>query len=542
MLWTLLALLLWIVLGGFISYYGDLQGRRWGKRRVSWLGMRPKHTAILITSLTGGVIALLSVLTLFLIVPPVRDVLLNGEKAIADNKSRNEKYKQEQQMTALQLHDDVKRLSVYEGQLRETRAQLDPLIKQTAELRGQNAVLMARKAELQTRATMLEQQVAHQESEVRLAQAKIVGLNRLAAGLKLQNQNAATINGDLGKENIAMYRERAALQQTNTDLQADIAKLQTTKAELAAQTRTLQANYDGVDSAYHKLLDANAEASRALDSEIVALKRERDSVAQQRDQLVNEIAGNSHEFAQTYLALRGTKLALRAGGELARLTIGAHERPERVRADLNALLEKAASRASQHGATRGENGREVTLVTQSLLTSNGTQNSNEEAGLTTLTTTLAARDRSTVVIAYVVYNSLAGEPALIDLEPFPNGPVYTAGDMVATRRFDVRRLSDDVFADIMQFLQQEVRDAAMRKGILPRIDPRTGTPEVGVVSYSDLFRVTEQVRRMGGTVKISAIARHDLTAADALDVVLRAERVAKPVPEESPSESLRPGN
>ncbi|MCW3097115.1 MAG: hypothetical protein JWL77_2733, partial [Chthonomonadaceae bacterium] len=64
MLWTLLALLLWIVLGGFISYYGDLQGRRWGKRRVSWLGMRPKHTAILITSLTGGVIALLSVLTL----------------------------------------------------------------------------------------------------------------------------------------------------------------------------------------------------------------------------------------------------------------------------------------------------------------------------------------------------------------------------------------------------------------------------------------------------------------------------------------------
>ena len=59
-MWTLLAMLALVITGGFISYFGDLQGRRWGKKRVSWFGMRPKHTAILITSLTGGIIALLS--------------------------------------------------------------------------------------------------------------------------------------------------------------------------------------------------------------------------------------------------------------------------------------------------------------------------------------------------------------------------------------------------------------------------------------------------------------------------------------------------
>src|SRR5579871_1884641 len=85
MIWTLLALGLWIILGGFISYYGDLQGRRWGKRRVSWFGLRPKHTAILITSLTGGLIALLSIGTLILIVPTVREVVLHGEAAIHEN-------------------------------------------------------------------------------------------------------------------------------------------------------------------------------------------------------------------------------------------------------------------------------------------------------------------------------------------------------------------------------------------------------------------------------------------------------------------------
>src|SRR5205807_5007114 len=84
MLWTVLALLLLVVTGGFISYFGDLQGRRWGKRRVSWFGLRPKHTAILITSLTGGVIAFLSVAALMIVVPNVRDVVLRGEQAIRD--------------------------------------------------------------------------------------------------------------------------------------------------------------------------------------------------------------------------------------------------------------------------------------------------------------------------------------------------------------------------------------------------------------------------------------------------------------------------
>ncbi|MCW3095080.1 MAG: hypothetical protein JWL77_698, partial [Chthonomonadaceae bacterium] len=519
-----------------------LQGRRWGKRRVSWLGMRPKHTAILITSLTGGVIALLSVLTLLLIVPPVRDVLLNGEKAIKENKDRNEKFKQEQILTTKELREDVNRLSVYKSQLEDTRAQLEPLVKQTNELRSQNAVLMARKAELQTRATMLEQQVLHSQNTLRAAQGKIHSLDRLAAQLTLQNQNAATINSDLGKDNIAKTREIEALKQTDTDLQTDIEKLQKTKSDLAEQTRNLQASYDGVDNAYHKLLDANAEASRSLEAEIVALKRERDDVARQRDQLYTEIAGNSHEFAQTYLALRGTKLALRAGGELARTVVSPHERAERVRADLNALLEQAASNASRHGAMRGENGREVAIVTKRVMTASGAQNANEEASLGALTEAMTGRDRPTVVIAYVVYNSLAGEPALIELKPSPVVPVYAAGETVATRRIDVRRATDEIFADILKFLQQEVRDAAIRKGILPQIDPQTGIPQVGVVSYSDLFRVTEQVRRMGGTVRISAIVRHPLTSADALDVELRAERVAKPSTDEVPTEALRPRN
>src|SRR5437773_3125731 len=92
MFWTLLALILWVVLGGFISYYGDLQGRRWGKKRVSWFGLRPKHTAILITSLTGGFIALMSIVSVLLIAPTVREVVLRGEAAIRENRKKDREY------------------------------------------------------------------------------------------------------------------------------------------------------------------------------------------------------------------------------------------------------------------------------------------------------------------------------------------------------------------------------------------------------------------------------------------------------------------
>src|ERR1700722_5419024 len=104
MVWTALALLSMVILGGFISYYGDLQGRRWGKKRVSWFGLRPKHTAILITSLTGGFIALLSVLSLMIIAPAVRDVILRGENAIHENESLIAGEKQQRRLEK-QQHD-----------------------------------------------------------------------------------------------------------------------------------------------------------------------------------------------------------------------------------------------------------------------------------------------------------------------------------------------------------------------------------------------------------------------------------------------------
>ena len=57
---TALVVLFLLAVCGLIAYIGDLLGRRMGKKRLSAFGLRPKHTAILFTIVTGVLIACVS--------------------------------------------------------------------------------------------------------------------------------------------------------------------------------------------------------------------------------------------------------------------------------------------------------------------------------------------------------------------------------------------------------------------------------------------------------------------------------------------------
>jgi len=45
------------IMGGAIAYIGDKLGTRVGKRKLSIFGLRPKHTSIIVTIITGILIA-----------------------------------------------------------------------------------------------------------------------------------------------------------------------------------------------------------------------------------------------------------------------------------------------------------------------------------------------------------------------------------------------------------------------------------------------------------------------------------------------------
>jgi uncharacterized protein (DUF3084 family) len=82
---TGLALGLLVVMCGFIAYSGDLLGRRLGKRRLTLWGLRPRHTAIVVTVFTGMLIAGLSLAAMIGFSAGVRRAVIHGEALLREN-------------------------------------------------------------------------------------------------------------------------------------------------------------------------------------------------------------------------------------------------------------------------------------------------------------------------------------------------------------------------------------------------------------------------------------------------------------------------
>ena len=74
-----------ILAGGLVAYLGDFLGRKLGKARLTLFGIRPRHTAILITTATGLLIATSTIAILLAASYPLRRILVHGTTLMHDN-------------------------------------------------------------------------------------------------------------------------------------------------------------------------------------------------------------------------------------------------------------------------------------------------------------------------------------------------------------------------------------------------------------------------------------------------------------------------
>ena len=72
------------IMGGLIAYMGDKLGTKVGKRRMSLFGLRPKHTSIIVTIVTGLLVAAATVGVLTITSQSVRTALFGMDQLRAD--------------------------------------------------------------------------------------------------------------------------------------------------------------------------------------------------------------------------------------------------------------------------------------------------------------------------------------------------------------------------------------------------------------------------------------------------------------------------
>lgn len=163
---NVVGLLIFVVMCGFIAYAGDLLGRRMGKHRLSIMGLRPRYTAIVMTTITGMLIAMFTIGVMAFTSQSVRLLFLHGIQIVSERKQI------ESQLQGVhRSYDDATRQLKAQQQLAED-AKRDARIanRERLVLRSEISIISHNLSTL--RATLRKNKLALTQAEKRLASAK----------------------------------------------------------------------------------------------------------------------------------------------------------------------------------------------------------------------------------------------------------------------------------------------------------------------------------------------------------------------------------
>ena len=204
-----------IVTGGAIAFIGDKLGTKVGKKRLSIFGLRPRHTSMIVTVVTGGLITALSIGFMALISQNVR--------------------------TALFGMDELRQ--TMNSTLEELDSATENLFKAQEEFERANANLKESKLEIASLKT--EQEELRAESD-RLKEGN-ERLEATNAELAAQNENLsdtnATLEADnkkLGEFNVTLTADNDRLTSDNDRLTSDNDKLSSDNQKLASDNSELE--------------------------------------------------------------------------------------------------------------------------------------------------------------------------------------------------------------------------------------------------------------------------------------------------------------
>ncbi len=138
-----------IILAGAIAYLGDILGRRIGKRKLSLFKLRPRYTAILVSVITGVLIAAVTLLILSIASQDVRTALF-GMKELKAQITQLEGREKELQDSKTSLEEQVKTLTGSVEELKSQRQSLQEEIQalQAEQTRLRESILAIRQGEI----------------------------------------------------------------------------------------------------------------------------------------------------------------------------------------------------------------------------------------------------------------------------------------------------------------------------------------------------------------------------------------------------------
>ena len=201
-------ILVMIVTGGAIAFIGDKLGTKIGKKRLSILGLRPRHTSMVVTVVTGCLITGLSIGFMALISENVRTALFGMEEL-----------RQTMDLTLKELDEATENLSLAQSEFE----------KANANLRESKAEIVALKDE--------QEELRAESDRLKEGNERLEATN---SELSAQNENLSSTNATLEADNKKLGEFNVTLTADNEKLSSDNEKLSSDNSELEERNKRLR--------------------------------------------------------------------------------------------------------------------------------------------------------------------------------------------------------------------------------------------------------------------------------------------------------------
>ena len=168
------------IMGGAIAFIGDKLGSKIGKKRLSIFGLRPYHTSVLMTVITGIMIAAATLGVLAVTSKDVKTALFGMEKLKTELIALNN-----DKLTAQQeLADKNKLIASLDNQIKETTASLEEMQSERDAINAQLVALQERYAQADTDLAAMKAEVETLEASREKLNAEIKELEDATANLR----------------------------------------------------------------------------------------------------------------------------------------------------------------------------------------------------------------------------------------------------------------------------------------------------------------------------------------------------------------------
>lgn len=484
-------LVLVVFLGGFIALVADNLGRRLGKKRHSLFGLRPRHTAALMTAGAGILIPFVTVGIITYASDDIRKWLFEGRQAIRESaelqqqvddlKTVKSGLDKDIRAKTHQVRDLDLRLKAVSAQLEQFKAKAANYLARAEQASRRAAVLRSRLASLNVEIESQKRQLSLATADIERKRAEIRKMQRLSDTLDKEIALRDQHNAELDKENQRLEKELSGLN-------AEIEQLKQDRESVQSQLASAQS-------------DLVATSDR--------LNKEINDKASQLEELSYRLRLAEAKLEQNVDASRFKPMIFSFGEEINRLPVLPNQSVSESRLALSSLLRTARIAADARGAAPDRTHQSADMWP--LTTDKGTIT--VEAQQNQIIESISNKSEHFVLIAYSSFNTFKGEWVRLTVKGYRNPLVYTSGQTIAEGQIDGTKTDEEIVSQIGEFIQSKVTAQARNDKMIPVAGRENA---FGTVPTEDLLALVKQIREANRRVRLRVLAAADTRAADEL--------------------------